>query len=38
MLVMKKLNSSTTMVDTLQAIGIITGFYALMAIVAIVFN
>lgn len=32
---MKKLNSSTV-VDTLQAIGIITGFYALMAIVAIV--
>jgi len=31
---MKK-NYSTPMVDTLQAIGIIAGFYAIMAIVAV---
>lgn len=35
MLVMKKIYTTPVM-DTLQAIGIITGFYAILAIVAVI--
>jgi hypothetical protein len=37
MLIMKKFYS-TSLIDTLQAIGIIAGFYAFMAIIALLAN